>query len=68
MAKYYHLRIKYNPKAAIVDIEKGEIDLSVNTDRYIHVTFDVYHEGELVTISRKFNELRVGSRGALTLF
>ena len=68
MAKYYHLRIKYNPKAAIVDIEKGEIDLSVNTEHFSHVKFDVYHEGKLVTISRKYNELRVGPRGALTLF
>ena len=68
MAKYYHLRIKYNPKAAIVDIEKGEIDLSVNTDRWNHVNFDVYHEGERVTISRKSNELHVGPRGALTLY
>jgi hypothetical protein len=66
--KYYRLIVKYNPKAAIVNKEKGEIDISVDTDRLEHIRFEVWEPGGKRVSTRKYNILSVGKRGAITLF
>ena len=66
--KYLHLKIKYNPKAAVVSVENGEISLSVNTEHPEHVTFEVSSPGGKTIPAREYSVLVVGPRGGLTLY
>ena len=65
--KYLRVVIKYNPKAAIVDQEKGEIDLSVNTERLTHLIIQAYDPktGEPVGY---FKDINIGPRGGVNVY